>query len=346
MPAGLPVSVWCRSAPADPPSVRLQLRDADGGVLAEGPQPALELRVVPQREDDGRWFGCSARLALGDDVVTKEAEGRLTVLCKSLPWSLLAPYAVGKRVGRRGNVWGGPLPVPSPSLFCPHSHLNANSRSSPPSHSTYIFISVSIQPLTLHPPFHPNPTLPILSYPISISPHSSHLTPPVSIQPCIHPIPPIPLLPSHFLPQTPLRWTLPPAPHPSHGWRAQGKLSPVGPLVTPHPSSPAPTAVTPPSTAGPILVTRSHAGIYHCNATNSVGTRSRIVTVRVECEWGEWGALQGALGMNGVVALGGLRLVVGLGDAKYGHILLGKVGMWGEGDWLGAKRGRFGSDVG
>lgn len=102
----------------------------------------------------------------------------------------------------------------------------------------------------------------------------------------------------------------------------------------------------PPSTAGPILVTRSHAGIYHCNATNSVGTRSRIVTVRVECEWGEWGALQGALGMNGVVALGGLRLVVGLGDAKYGHILLGKVGMWGEGDWLGAKRGRFGSDVG
>lgn len=32
------------------------------------------------------------------------------------------------------------------------------------------------------------------------------------------------------------------------------------------------------------LVTRSRAGTYLCNATNSLGTRSRLVTVRVECE--------------------------------------------------------------
>ncbi|XP_048788879.1 intercellular adhesion molecule 5 isoform X3 [Lagopus muta] len=163
VPAGLPVSVWCRSAPADPPSVRLQLRDADGGVLAEGPQPALELRVVPQREDDGRWFGCSARLALGDDVVTKEAEGRLTVLYPPEMDSTSCPTSLTWLEGTRETLSCGAAGNPTPIVTCTHRG-------------------------------------------------------------------------------------------------------------------------DPPSTAGPILVTRSHAGIYHCNATNSVGTRSRIVTVRVEYE--------------------------------------------------------------
>lgn len=39
------------------------------------------------------------------------------------------------------------------------------------------------------------------------------------------------------------------------------------------------------STGQPELVTRSRAGTYLCNATNSLGMRSRLVTVRVECEW-------------------------------------------------------------
>ncbi|XP_035169860.1 intercellular adhesion molecule 5, partial [Oxyura jamaicensis] len=38
------------------------------------------------------------------------------------------------------------------------------------------------------------------------------------------------------------------------------------------------------STQRPELVTRSRAGTYLCNATNSLGTRSRLVTVRVEYE--------------------------------------------------------------
>ncbi|KAI6059980.1 Intercellular adhesion molecule 1 [Aix galericulata] len=73
VPAGGEVTVRCHAAAAEPPAVRLQLRDADGGVLAEGPQPQLELRLVAQREDDGRWFGCRASLAVGDGTGTREA---------------------------------------------------------------------------------------------------------------------------------------------------------------------------------------------------------------------------------------------------------------------------------
>ncbi|XP_049666744.1 intercellular adhesion molecule 5 isoform X2 [Accipiter gentilis] len=79
-PAGSEVVVVCRAGVAEPPAVRLQLRDADGGVLAEGPQSQLELRLVARREDDGRQFGCRASLAIGDGTVTKDADARLAVL--------------------------------------------------------------------------------------------------------------------------------------------------------------------------------------------------------------------------------------------------------------------------
>ncbi|KAK4805936.1 hypothetical protein QYF61_021500 [Mycteria americana] len=79
-PAGSEVTVACRAGVADPPAVRLQLRDADGGVLAEGPQSRLELRLVARREDDGRQFGCRASLAIGDGTVTKDTDIRLSVL--------------------------------------------------------------------------------------------------------------------------------------------------------------------------------------------------------------------------------------------------------------------------
>lgn len=40
----------------------------------------------------------------------------------------------------------------------------------------------------------------------------------------------------------------------------------------------------PEATREPRPVTRDRAGTYVCNATNALGTRSRRVTVRVECE--------------------------------------------------------------
>uniref|UniRef100_A0A8C3NIX1 Uncharacterized protein n=1 Tax=Geospiza parvula TaxID=87175 RepID=A0A8C3NIX1_GEOPR len=78
--AGSEVTVTCHAGNTEPPAARLQLRDADGGVLAEGPQPRLQLRLLARRHDDGREFRCRASLAVGDSVVTKDADARLAVL--------------------------------------------------------------------------------------------------------------------------------------------------------------------------------------------------------------------------------------------------------------------------
>ncbi|XP_074386379.1 intercellular adhesion molecule 5 [Zonotrichia albicollis] len=78
--AGSEVTVSCHAGATEPPEARLQLRDADGGVLAEGPQPRLQLRLLARRDDDGREFRCRASLAVGDSVVTKDADARLAVL--------------------------------------------------------------------------------------------------------------------------------------------------------------------------------------------------------------------------------------------------------------------------
>ncbi|KAM6037616.1 intercellular adhesion molecule 5-like isoform 1-T1 [Theristicus caerulescens] len=162
-PAGSEVTVACRAGVADPPAVRLQLRDADGGVLAEGPQSRLELRLVARREDDGRQFGCRASLAIADGTVTKDTDTRLAVLYKP---EMAASDCPSNRTWLRGT---------REALSC----------------------------------------------------------------------------------------------------RATG--------------NPAPTVVcgrngVAVSTGEPELVTRSRAGTYICNATNSLGTRSRLVTIRVEYE--------------------------------------------------------------
>ncbi|OWK50136.1 Intercellular adhesion molecule 1 [Lonchura striata] len=78
--AGGEVTVTCRSGATEPPAARLQLRDANGGVLAEGPPPRLQLRLPARRDDDGREFRCRASLAVGDTVLTKDADARLAVL--------------------------------------------------------------------------------------------------------------------------------------------------------------------------------------------------------------------------------------------------------------------------
>ncbi|XP_015472365.1 intercellular adhesion molecule 5-like, partial [Parus major] len=78
--AGSEVTVTCRTGATEPPSARLQLRDTHGRVLAEGPQPRLNLTVPARRHDNGRRFRCRSSLAVGDSEVTKEAEARLEVL--------------------------------------------------------------------------------------------------------------------------------------------------------------------------------------------------------------------------------------------------------------------------
>ncbi|XP_009469804.1 PREDICTED: intercellular adhesion molecule 1 [Nipponia nippon] len=66
----------------------------------------------------------------------------------------------------------------------------------------------------------------------------------------------------------------------------------------------------------------THAGPYHCQATNRLGTAIRIVTVRVHCEWGRgswgsrgswgpWGS-QGVLGVLGFLGSWGVPGVPGL----------------------------------
>ncbi|XP_064258111.1 intercellular adhesion molecule 5 [Passer domesticus] len=98
--AGSEVTVTCHAGATEPPAARLQLRDADGGVLAEGPQPRLQLRLLARRDDDGREFRCRASLAVGDSVVTKEAEARLAVLY--LP-EIPASGCPGNRTWVRGS---------------------------------------------------------------------------------------------------------------------------------------------------------------------------------------------------------------------------------------------------
>ncbi|XP_032062987.1 intercellular adhesion molecule 5 [Aythya fuligula] len=163
VPAGGEVTVTCRAAAAEPPAVRLQLRDADGGVLAEGPQPQLELRLVAQREDDGRWFGCRASLAVGDGTVTKDTEARLVVLYMPEMEASSCPSNRTWLQGTREALSCGATGNPAPTVTCTRDGATV-------------------------------------------------------------------------------------------------------------------------STQRPELVTRSRAGTYLCNATNSLGTRSRLVTVRVEYE--------------------------------------------------------------
>uniref|UniRef100_A0A8C5JP18 ICAM5 protein n=1 Tax=Junco hyemalis TaxID=40217 RepID=A0A8C5JP18_JUNHY len=162
--AGSEVAVSCHAGATEPPEGRLQLRDADGGVLAEGPQPRLQLRLLARRDDDGREFRCRASLAVGDSVVTKDADARLAVL-------YLPEIPASGCPGNRTWVQGA-----REALSC----------------------------------------------------------------------------------------------------RATG--------------NPAPTVVcgrdgVAVATGEPEPVTRARAGTYVCNATNALGTRSRRVTVRVECEW-------------------------------------------------------------
>ncbi|XP_030331348.1 intercellular adhesion molecule 5 isoform X2 [Strigops habroptila] len=114
-PAGSEVLVRCHVGAAEPPALWLQLRDADSGVLAEGPHSRLELPLVARREDDGRRFGCQASLAVDDTMVTKDVDAQLTVLY--MP-ELAASDCPGNRTWLRGtrealscHATGNPVPT-------------------------------------------------------------------------------------------------------------------------------------------------------------------------------------------------------------------------------------------
>ncbi|XP_033927972.1 intercellular adhesion molecule 5-like [Melopsittacus undulatus] len=79
-PAGTEVLVLCRIDAAEPPALWLQLRDADNGILAEGPHSQLELPLVAGRGDDRRRFRCRASLDVDGNTVTKDVDNQLSVL--------------------------------------------------------------------------------------------------------------------------------------------------------------------------------------------------------------------------------------------------------------------------
>uniref|UniRef100_A0A8V5H1V5 Uncharacterized protein n=1 Tax=Melopsittacus undulatus TaxID=13146 RepID=A0A8V5H1V5_MELUD len=163
-PAGTEVLVLCRIDAAEPPALWLQLRDADNGILAEGPHSQLELPLVAGRGDDRRRFRCRASLDVDGNTVTKDVDNQLSVL-------YMPDLAVNDCPGIRTWLQG------------------------------------TWEALSCHATGNPIPTVSCGRDGVTIS------------------------------------------------------------------------------TTVPELVTRSRAGTYICNATNSLGTQSRLVTVNVECEW-------------------------------------------------------------
>ncbi|XP_053907718.1 basement membrane-specific heparan sulfate proteoglycan core protein-like [Cuculus canorus] len=134
-PAGSEVTVLCRTGDADNhtgdaeysgDAVRLQLRDADGAILAEGPRSRLERRLVARREDDGREFGCRASLAVGDAAVTKEADTRLTVLYMPEMSPTDCPTNRTWLRGTQEALWCRAAGNPAPTVTCVRNGVTIN----------------------------------------------------------------------------------------------------------------------------------------------------------------------------------------------------------------------------
>ncbi|XP_077643795.1 intercellular adhesion molecule 5 [Lonchura striata] len=302
--AGGEVTVTCRSGATEPPAARLQLRDANGGVLAEGPPPRLQLRLPARRDDDGREFRCRASLAVGDTVLTKDADARLAVLCacrgparrsrhspkslfyspKSLfysPKSLLLFPRYSRNPGipqipffilRNPGIPQNPCFIPRipgipqiPFFYSPKSRHSPNpSFYSPNSRH-------SPNPLFLFPEIPAFPKSLFLFSEIPAFPKILFLFPE---------IPAFPKIPFFNLPEIPASGC------PARRTWLRGTLAALSCRAT---GNPAPTVTcgrrgVPVATTEPEPVTRSRAGTYVCNATNALGTRSRRVTVRVEYE--------------------------------------------------------------
>nr|XP_056706455.1 intercellular adhesion molecule 5-like [Euleptes europaea] len=77
--ANNPVAVTCDSPATQPPNVSLLIKNYLGRILASGDHLPLQLHLTAQEEDDGMEFVCEAELAVGGNTVTKRASANLTV---------------------------------------------------------------------------------------------------------------------------------------------------------------------------------------------------------------------------------------------------------------------------
>ncbi|XP_053159299.1 intercellular adhesion molecule 5 isoform X3 [Hemicordylus capensis] len=74
-----PVTIICDSTTTELPSISLRIKNASGRTLASGDQHLLQLTHIAQKEDDGREFVCEAELTLGGDTIIKHTSTSLTV---------------------------------------------------------------------------------------------------------------------------------------------------------------------------------------------------------------------------------------------------------------------------
>ncbi|XP_066468796.1 intercellular adhesion molecule 5 [Tiliqua scincoides] len=78
-PENNPVTILCDTLATQPPNVSLQIKNTSGTTLASGDQLPLQLTLIAQKEDDGREFVCEAELVIGEDTIIKNTSARLTV---------------------------------------------------------------------------------------------------------------------------------------------------------------------------------------------------------------------------------------------------------------------------
>ncbi|KAM6469187.1 intercellular adhesion molecule 5 isoform 1-T3 [Liasis olivaceus] len=73
------VTVLCSSPAPEPPSISLQIQNASGRILASSDKFPLQLSLIAQEEDNEREFVCTVDLAIDGRTITKHTSATLTV---------------------------------------------------------------------------------------------------------------------------------------------------------------------------------------------------------------------------------------------------------------------------
>uniref|UniRef100_A0A8C6YIW1 Ig-like domain-containing protein n=1 Tax=Naja naja TaxID=35670 RepID=A0A8C6YIW1_NAJNA len=73
------VTVLCNSSAPEPPSFSLQIQNASGRILASSDEFPLQLNLTAQEEDNGQEFVCVVELKIDGITITKHTSGTLTV---------------------------------------------------------------------------------------------------------------------------------------------------------------------------------------------------------------------------------------------------------------------------